>query len=197
METGVERCLTEFSEATKDAQNLLDIHKVLNDGPGRRVKEVSLNRAVVVFTVAAWQAFIQDLTVHLLSTLQPRQGALTIPAFRLQKVLVHNQVRNFSTPSAEHSRDLLLSVGFDPRPHWYWSVGPETITPAQAHDRLNNWLRVRHSLAHGDALPDVAVLHKLANGGRSLRMKEATRCLRFFERLSQATADGASAELPA
>jgi hypothetical protein len=64
----------EFSRAMKDSENLLEAHKELRQGEGRRFREVSLNRAIVVLTVAAWQAFIQDLVIEILTTIEVPPG---------------------------------------------------------------------------------------------------------------------------
>jgi hypothetical protein len=57
----IEDAFAEFDRAMVNPRNLVEIHKALNKGPGLRVREMSLNRGIVVLTVAAWQAFLEDL----------------------------------------------------------------------------------------------------------------------------------------
>jgi hypothetical protein len=64
----------EFVQAMGDSRNLIAIHKDLNQGRGRRIREVSINRAVVVLTVAAWQAFCQDLVAEILDSIEIERG---------------------------------------------------------------------------------------------------------------------------
>jgi hypothetical protein len=50
----------DFTRATRHCDNLVELHrKHGRPGKGKRDKETTLNRAVVVLTVAAWQAVVQ------------------------------------------------------------------------------------------------------------------------------------------
>ena len=85
----------------------------------------------------------------------------------------------FSTPNAENSRNLLLRVGFDPWPVWEVTDGRQKLSAAQTRARLNEWLQVRHALAHGGSLPDVSVLDRTRSGATMLTRRCAERCNRF------------------
>ena len=183
---------TDFEAALADPRNISEIHRDLRQGPGRRIREVALNRAMVVLTVAAWQAFLQDAARVASEILKPEQGEPQ-GGYRVLRALLLQNINTFSTPNAENTRDLLLHVGFDPWPAWHWVEGPVHLDPDHVRTRLNAWLRVRHAIAHGDDLPDVPMLAHSARGGRSLRLANAEACLHFFERLERTTVDGLAA----
>lgn len=179
----------EFVQAMRDPNNLVVIHRTLRRGPGKRTREVALNRAIVVLSVAAWQAYVQDVAKAALDGMRPPR-AEPQGSFRVLRASLLNSVNRFATPNAENTRDLLLHVGFDPWPSWGWREGPGTLTSTQVCDRLNLWLRVRHAIAHGDRLPDVPMLSTTASGERSIRLSNARACISFFERLVDATHGG-------
>jgi hypothetical protein len=182
----------EFIRAMADSRNLIAIHRDLNQGAGRRVREVSINRAVVVLTVAAWQAYAQDLLSCILDVIEIERGDEGYERFRLVKIDARRAAHFFSTPNAENTRNLLMNIGFDPWPHWEWQEGPVYIDTARARERMNHWLQVRHSIAHGDdQLPDVPVLSEVAGGRRSLARSNAEACMNFFTRVVATTSDAA------
>jgi hypothetical protein len=185
----------EFEQAMRDPNNLVEIHRELKTGPGRRTREVALNRAIVVLSVAAWQAYVQDVAKAALHHIRPAPGDPQggYPVLRGQ---VLSSVHRFATPNAENTRDLLLHVGFDPWPSWVWMQGPAKVTSTQARERLNRWIRVRNAIAHGDDLPDEPVLSKTDSGAPSLRLRNARACISFFQHLAAASTDGLGDILP-
>jgi hypothetical protein len=185
----------EYERAMVDSRNLIAIHKELNQGPGRRVREVSINRGVVVLTVAAWQAYVQDLIAEILEEIELPLGAEGYDRYRLIKIDAKRASHHFSTPNAENTRNLLMNVGFDPWPHWTWHAGPVHLTAGRARERLNQWLQVRHAIAHGDDdLPDAAVLSAVSGGKRSITRANAEACMAFFGRVVEATSAAARAD---
>jgi hypothetical protein len=114
----------------------------------------------------------------------------------------------FATPNAQNCRKLLIGAGFDPRPHWTWvqhggqGRGMITLSPADADTRMNEWLQVRHAIAHGHAhLPQVAALQAVRqNPGNppedpTLRLVDAEQCLAFFRRLGRLTGNALAGHL--
>lgn len=192
-------------------------------GKGFRSLEPSLNRAVVVMAVAAWQTAVQDLTTAALDHAYPAGGGGVGALLRGQ---VAQAVGGFSTPNATNSRDLLKLVDFDPRPHWTWNqmggqgVGSVKVTSAHAEEMTNEWLRLRHDIAHGhSSLSTVEVLESVRlavkdwrashpkasqkdaiNHLRSssfepkLRLVDAKRCITHFRRMAKLTAAGLHAD---
>jgi hypothetical protein len=199
-----------FRRATRHCDNLIAVHRG-HGGPGRgrRDEEVSINRAVVVLAVASWQAALQDCTLACVDLSAPAAGSpLSATTYALIAGRVLKEVGDFATPNAQNARRLLLGAGFDPRPYWTWTQGGgrgrgiETWTPGDAERRIDEWLRVRHAIAHGHAsLPQVPALQAVrlqpANppGDPSLRLVDAEQCLAFFRRLVRLTEAGLASHL--
>jgi hypothetical protein len=179
----------EFRTAMEDPRNLVGIHRDLRQGPGRRTREVALNRAIVMFSVGAWQAYVQDAVTVSYDLLEPPLGQ---PQgwYQVLRGLLVRAVEQYNTPNAENTRNLLLHVGFDPWPVWTWREGPIRLSAPEVRTRLNRWLRVRHTIAHGDDLPHVPMLRLRADGTPSLRLANAEACIAFFERLVNVTTAG-------
>jgi hypothetical protein len=192
----IEDARSEFERAMRDATNLVESHRALNPGVGRRFRELSINRAIVVFTVAAWQAYLEDLLAEIVDYLEPPAGDPAVPRFRVIRADTTYAINRFSTPSAEGARDLLIRGGFDPLPHWHWA-GRWPLTIAQTRDRMNQWLRVRHAIAHGDPqLPAEPVLSVRPSGEPTLTLDDAEACITFFRRLVEVTTNAAVAAHP-
>lgn len=205
----IEDVATRYQRGIRHAENLIDLHgKAGGAARGRRRLEPSLNRAVVVTTVATWQATVQDLAAIVLESTEPPASHSHWGLYSLIAGQVKGELARFSTPNAEKSRALLKLTGFDPWPHWSWprhAQRPQgdTWKPSEVADCMRDWLKVRHAIAHGDAeLPAVAVLEVVrcpAKGSRTgdivLHLKDAKDCVRFFHSLVTATGNGAAAHL--
>jgi hypothetical protein len=199
-----------FQRATQHCDNLITVHRGYGGpGGGRRAEEVSLNRAVIILTVAAWQAVIQDFATACVDLSAPAPGGpLSRQSYDVLAGRVRQEVGDFATPNAQKSRRLLIGAGFDPRPHWTWRQGAgrgkgwKKWAPADADKRIDEWLRVRHAISHGHlTLPQVealeAVRTNLAHppGDPTLRLTDASQCLVFFRRLAKLTAEGLASHL--
>jgi hypothetical protein len=210
-----------FDRAMGYCDDIVAVHqKSGGTKQGLRTLEPSLNRAVVVLAVAAWQTAVQDFTLAALDHLHPASGGGVGKLIRGQ---INGQVGLFSTPDAAKSRALLLTVDFDPRPFWSWlqpggkGVGTVKVTASSAEKQMNDWLRLRHDIAHGhpkltalDVLESVrqaatawlathpnATLKDALNHlehdpafDPTLRLKDAKRCVSLFRRLTTLTAKG-------
>jgi hypothetical protein len=111
---------------------------------------------------------------------------------------VLRELDRFSTPSAKNTRKLLRLVDFDPDPYWTW----DRMKIRQVVGRLQDWLAVRHAIAHGDVMPKVAVLeavreNKLKFGldGPIIRVEDARQCTAFIRKLAWATLNGVAWEM--
>ena len=194
--------------ATRHCDNLVAVHRG-HGGParGRRDAEVSINRAVVVLAVASWQAALQDYTLTCVDLSGPSPSSpLSAPTYALIAGRVRAEVGAFATPNAQNARRLLVGAGFDPRPGWTWTQrggrgqGLVTWRPADADRRIDEWLRVRHAIAHGHAeLPQVPALQAVRLHPNppapdpALRLVDAEQCLAFFRRLARLTEVGLAA----
>jgi hypothetical protein len=194
-----------FERATKHCDNLITVHRGHGGpGAGRRAEEVSLNRAVIVLTVASWQSAVQDMTEAALDLSAPGGGSpLSAQSYNVVAGRVRAEIGAFSTPNAQNTRKLMIAAGFDPRPLWTWQqrggrgIGMITKTPHDADVRIDEWLKVRHAIAQGHAsMPQVAALGAVrqATGAPPvdppIRLADAEQCLSFFRRLTSLTLAG-------
>lgn len=190
-----------FRTALVHCDNLVEVHQAFGKKlPGKRFKEISVNRAVVVIAVAAWQAAVQDMTAAIVDESRPPLSApMPLTAYNVVAGQITKAVSDFSTPNAENSRRLLGSAGFDPYPFWTWSTagrpgrGAVLWTPEMARRRLNEWLKLRHAIAHGhEVLPASDALECVREGGgpdsfsgiATLRLDDAKTCVSFVRRLA-------------
>jgi hypothetical protein len=183
-----------FKAAMADPENLVRIHRTLRQGAGRRTREIALDRAIVVFSVAAWQAFVQDSARAALDLMRP-QGGSAQGSYQVLRALLLRSLGTFSTPNSENTRDLLLHVGYDPWPYWEWREGRYRLRSVDVRQRLNHWLQVRHAIAHGGKLPIVPMLRRTGAGSPTLRLANAKACMVFFDRLTEVTTNGLAKEL--
>ena len=200
-------CQALYSEVSTHATNLVTAHRLLGDAVpdpqdpnytaarrGRRVGEVSLNRGIVVMTVAAWQAYVEELARTLFEAIRPPANDPSYAAYRVHRAQGLSRLGRFNTPNAYNTRQLLLEAGFDVNGYWTWTVGREHLTVSDVQSRLDDWLAVRHRIAHGADLPSVDILASRSDGTRTLHLRNAEACIRFFERLVLCTSDGARTE---
>lgn len=212
----VQQAADNFDNALRHCDNIIAVHRAHGGGgAGRRTIETSLDRAVIVLAVAAWQAAVQDLATAILDTSTPGgPSQLDIARFNTLIGPVRGQVGRFGTPNAQNTRNLMISAGFDPRPHWSYVVAggrgrPRAVwSPADVERRLDEWLKLRHAIAHGhDELPIVQALQAVrlrsanANapsiGYPQLRLVDAEQCVAFLNRLVRLTASGVARHLGA
>jgi len=204
----LQQAVDQFHVALRHCDNIVEVHRD-HGGPGRgrRPKESSLNRAVVVLAVAAWQAAVEDMTTAILDTARP-SGPAPIDVARYDAAVgpVRRAIKDFATPNARNTRRLMNSAGFDPQPHWKFTTaggrGKPSVdwTPTMVEARLDEWLRVRHALAHGhDVLPEVDALLtvrlKKTKGAPWLELEDAEQCVAFLNRLVRLTAGAVGVHL--
>lgn len=195
------------------AHNVVHAHRA-SGGPkrGRRLEEVSLNRAIVLMAVSSWQALVEDLV---LASFQHSAGAAN--QGRINKV--QSEVKSFSTPDAQKTRRLFFDNidGLDVMTAWHWSthggqgLGLITTGPNEAAARLEGWLRLRHAVAHGardlfegfsqpytppittgtpTTFTDIQTYvskNYRRSGLPTLSLTDARQCLTFFNNLGNAT----------
>jgi hypothetical protein len=195
-----------FEQAITHCDNLIQVHRRAGSaGPGGTRIEASVNRAVVVIAIASWQAVVQDMARFLLDRAMPKAGDPNYDCARLLKGQISGEIGGFATPNAENSRNLLRSVGFDPRPYWTWSTrdgGGPMASPSDTERDLRDWLKVRHAIAHGNKMPSVDVLqavrrrdHYFPDAGPNVRLHDAKQCTGFIKKLTKVTLNGLDSEL--
>lgn len=193
-----------FGRAIAHCENLASVHRAHGGGGrGRRYQEVSLNRAIIVLAVAAWQSVVENLADAIIDIGVPGPGSpLSLQTYTAMMGAARKGIGDFSTPNADNSRRVFISVGFDPRPSWTWTLpGNVHWSTSTASQRLDQWLKVRHAIAHGHRqLPHVEALswvreHPGSAEAPALRLPDAESCMKFVTRLAHATGDAAADHL--
>jgi len=187
-----------FSTLIGFVDQLVQIHGRLQAGRGRRHEQDALHRAGVVMTVAAWESYIEKVVMEGVDAIG-RQAGLVAAApppvaaapplwarhvFGLRHAELATSIKRFNTPNATNVRNLFLeALEFDPWPCWTWHVGPRQWNAEEMRRRLNSWLDVRHSVAHGFDLPQDVAWLRGPNGRPRLTLALVTECKAFFGRL--------------
>lgn len=182
-------------------KNLIQIHERIRTGAGARWRERTLNRAVVVLAVAAFQSVVERFTEEHLSHMEPDEAdyptrpeffRAALKEYQVLRSRVMTAIKNYATPNADRTRALLITVGYDPRNNWTWQSGQRIYTPTLVEQEWRQWLSVRHAVAHGDeVLPDVDVISRTyATGAPTVWKADAERCIGFFNRLASTTIIG-------
>ncbi|MFL9940379.1 hypothetical protein [Paraburkholderia graminis] len=102
--------------------------------------------------VAAWEGYLERLVGEVQQEITDPGHARLSAVLALFKLITDREVKYFNTPNAENARGLLYThTGYDPINDWQWAAG--ALNGPQCRQRLNEILRVRHSFAHGFAIP--------------------------------------------
>ncbi len=182
-----------FKVAIAFAQDLLDIQNQAQSGRGRRFQQEAVHRSCVVLSVAAWEGFVEHLLSEAVSALAPPQSTVTWAAthFNLIAADLAGRIVDFGTPNSENIQRLYRSsIGFDPWPTWSWHVPRRQWTPNDMRTRLNQWLKIRHSIAHGDDLPSNLQWIQDSQGRARLTRTLSKECMKFLDRLATQTEAG-------
>lgn len=131
----------------RDADELDDAHRRLRTGQaGRQWGLGSLNRAVVVMCVSAWESYIEEVLRESLEALRPAPPSPmgTWPALNAS---ARSQIGRFNNPNSQNVRQLISDcIGVaDVTSDWRW----QRTTDQRARDRLDEVMRNRHHIAHG------------------------------------------------
>jgi hypothetical protein len=195
-----------FERTLRPAQDLIQIHK-RNPSAGRRVADLSLNKGAIVFAVAAWQAYVEDLMEAVLVALAPPPASSSVGLYQMLAGHARQEIRRFNTPNSQNTLNLLSLVNFDPTPYWtftfawerQWSArhGPMrdylSLSAPSTRRELDAWLLVRHRIAHGASLPaDPDHVSGVDHGEAQLLRRNADRCVNFFQGLAMSTSAGAA-----
>ena len=102
--------------------------------------------------VAAWNAYIDNLVRNFYDVIADSANPKFDAIHTLAKGIVENALTRFNTPNWESTRNLLNQyTGYDPINDWGGSQANMNLQ--QVQQRLNEVLRVRHTLAHGSDMP--------------------------------------------
>jgi len=125
----------------------------LKQGALSRTDLQALYGAWFVTQVAAWNAYVVGVVACFFDDVaNPGMGhfhAMHTLASGAAKI----QLERFNTPNAENTRNvILMCTGYDPWTDWQWPR--RGLSALDVRVRLNEILKVRHSLAHGFAMPN-------------------------------------------
>jgi hypothetical protein len=129
-----------------DAGELDRAHRRLRSGQrGRQWGLGSLNRAVVVMSVSAWEAYVEEVLREAVNVIHPPGTAITI--WQSLNANAQTQIGRFNNPNLENTRRLLADcIGLqDVTACWSW----QNNDPQRARSRLTEAIDFRHKVAHG------------------------------------------------
>ncbi|MDE0633094.1 MAG: hypothetical protein OXH73_16430 [Caldilineaceae bacterium] len=114
-------------------------------------KQVFYHAALAGY-VAAWDAYINNLVRAFYIEIEEPRNTSFQAVYSISRQASERALDRFNTPNAENTRALLqLYTGYDPIGDWVWTR--RGMVGVQVRERLNEILRVRHSFAHGFAVP--------------------------------------------
>lgn len=143
--------------------------------------------------VAAWNAYIDSLVRDFYDVIADSASPKFDAIHTLAKGTVENALARFNTPNWGNTRDFLNQyTGYDPINDWGGSQANMNLQ--QVHQRLNEILRVRHTLAHGSDMP--AYNWTQSPSGRvRLTSKTIQETEAFLKNLVKATDKGMKAHI--
>jgi hypothetical protein len=145
----------------------------------------SLYGAAFVAHVAAWNAYVTGLIDCFFKEVANPMAVQFHAMHALAKTAATSQLDRFNTPNAENTRNLIIAcTGYDPWTDWQWPA--RGMNALATRIRLNEILKVRHSLAHGFAMPGYSWT-QAASGETRLTMEELVWTRAFFNHLVATT----------
>lgn len=129
-----------------DPAEVLEAHeKLRTKKKGRQWKLGALNRAALVLTVSAWEAYVEEIIREAVEAMKPTTGP--VGPWSALKASALSAIGRFNNPNSQNVRQLVRdSLGLaDVTATWAW----KNTTPRRARDRLDEMLRDRHRIAHG------------------------------------------------
>lgn len=166
-----------FESNRADVDRLLEVHRDLGGkGRGRRYGMAVLNKSAVVLLCAAWEAYCEDLVSEVVEHfVKQTPDANVLPAVLRKRIATElssdkmqmwtlagdgwrhvlskrlsdlkvERDRKLNTPKTAQIRALFAEhVGYDNIDQkWAW----RSVTTEQASDRLNEFVKLRGSIAH-------------------------------------------------
>jgi hypothetical protein len=129
-----------------DAQEIDAGHTSLRTGQaGRQWRLGALNRAALVMSVSAWEAYVEEILREALRWIRPANPPMG--QWSALNAAALSQLARFNNPNVENVRNLFagsLGIG-DITTEWYWAH----CSSQHACDLLSDAMRFRHQIAHG------------------------------------------------
>ena len=179
-----------FSKARSMARLLIDaaVNSPKEAGAVDRHRSTCLHAALAML-VAAWEAYLEHLVREAQQAVADSANTKLSAALALLSSLTEKEIKRFNTPNADKSRTLLFShTGYDAINDWQWLVGG--LNGIQARGRLDEILEIRHSFAHGYAIPTNIAWAKNRNRPGVLNVSSLRSVDRFLSHLVRETDRG-------
>lgn len=117
----------------------------------RRQRKVQYHAALAAL-VAAWEFYLESLVREFLVEVADPLNLRFAAIQALYRGKVELELKKFNTPNAENSRNLVFGcTGYDPINDWSWSA--RGMNGIAVRGLINEVIQVRHSFAHGFAMP--------------------------------------------
>jgi hypothetical protein len=172
--------LVHLEQLLEDADELDEAHGRLRTGSaGRQYGLSSLNRAVVVLSVSAWESYVEELMRESLRALRP--AAPPLGAWPALNASVLSLLGRFNAPNPAHVEQLIHNCLGLPEVHLSWTW--PNCTSSQAVQRLTVAMTYRHQIAHG------------VNPRPTIQNQYSTQLPEFFRRLAHCTDTAVRAHL--
>jgi hypothetical protein len=157
-------------------------------------KEVqAIYGAAFVAQVAAWNAYVAGLSMCFFKEVANPVNTEFHAMHTLAETAAKSLLDRFNTPNAENTRTLIVScTGYDPWSDWQWSA--RGMNALATRLRLNEILKVRHSLAHGFPMPGYSWT-QAASGDTRLTMEALVYTRSLLGHLVTTTDQGMTAHL--
>ena len=179
---------SKFNELILKA-NLLSQHagklKLKKDAPAKAV----FLHAALATQVAAWDVYVKALALEYFSAITNVSDVRFMELHTLCKQAMTEAKDKLNTPNSENSRVFLVKyTGFDPWSSWGGvKFGSNTLTSSLVvRERLNEILKLRHSFAHGFAMP-IFNWNQNTNGAAYLTCHVVRSTSNFFASLCKST----------
>lgn len=131
-----------FTEAIKDAENLLAHFDKLNSKPPPPELEV-LKRAGLVMAMTAWETYVEDRAIEAAAA---RLSVITDSSLAtFVQSRLNDEIKRLHNPSSEKTIQLFKDyAGVDVSSQWKWNH----VEPQLAKERLNAYLKLRGDVVH-------------------------------------------------
>ena len=152
----------------------------------------ALRRAGVVFCVAAWQAYAENVIKEVYEAVKSKMLSSNVDEisllkkfFELNEELLEKRIKYFNTPDSKNLKDLFKdTLKINPNDFWRHAVmiSNNGYKSRNTQEIMNFWVNVRHSVAHGSELPmDSRYGEKSVF---NLDHKALEDCMKFFNTLA-------------
>ncbi|MUZ71202.1 hypothetical protein GOZ90_00805 [Agrobacterium vitis] len=177
-----------FQSSVEAARELRAVGKDARLRPVSYEQKTRFFHAALAKYVAGWDSYLNQVIFEFVQRLADPAFTDYLSLHSIVAPIVDQKLKKFNTPNWENSRELLIScTGYDPISDWTWRKAQ--LNRQQSQDFLNGILKVRHSFAHGFAIPTFPWT-QTPSGRIQLSDQALLRIERFLIHLVSATDTG-------